>query len=732
MNEEKIILNFIVKDRIIKFDKSSLTEKVVGDNTGYVANFIFDEEWTNKVKTARFIKDGTYVDVLLDDNDQCDIPLEVLKSGTLEVGVFAGNLRSSTSCKVSIKSSILESNRLPAAPTDDVYAQIIEKVEAIESVKKAVINDDGILVITLTSGLELNVGQARGVGIKSFEQIKSSTEDSGENEFLVTLTDDTEFSFKIQNGSKGSKGDTGETPQLAVGTVTTVAPTESASASMTGTAEKPVLNLRIPKGSVGDGEVDPDKTTWMRRVYHNIFDKSTILDGYAYPIPVPANPLQLNKNDEYFTSDFIPVRQNTRYIVGGYNVPKGYGNYIVLKFFDKDKAYLGYQYQISIDTKMFTTPESTAFLRFSQRKGNGTADEIYLYEYINEIFPYTEYKTEYKILTCDDNYCDMIRDINTWDLLEKARLFVDDNKGVLSDEALKSGYWSILRMAGYTNIRGQLNRERMITNVGTLFFYPKEDAVIPKKVVFGLKPDEYFAINSEGSTLPEGGSAYNCEKYAGITDLILEYDGEYNKDFSMNVYPLKMLQNSLETLVLDKKGSIGIWSICMSDTLRKVVLYGKETPFEYGTFSYCPNLKSLHFPTGCADMVNSTIHGTIKLDDFTIGENYTGAIYLNGVLLATNPRITEILHKLIENLADLTSYTLTTEEPSDWSTNYTDYYTESDGVYTKVTDEVAPTWTENTYYSKNAGKAFVVGPTLLEKIDDEHMQMLETKNWQYS
>ena len=197
----------------------------------------------------------------------------------------------------------------------------------------------------------------------------------------------------------------------------------------------------------------------------------------------------------------------------------------------------------------------------------------------------------------------------------------------------------------------------------------------------------------------------------------------------MNVYPFKILCDSLETLVLDKKGSIGMWSICNSNTLRKVVIYGKDTPFEYATFSFCPNLKSLHFPTGCADMVNSTIHSTIKLDDFTIGENYTGAIYLNGNLLATNPRITEILHKLIENLADLTNYTLTTEEPSDWSTNYTDYYTEADGIYTKVTDEVAPTWAENTYYSKNTGKVFCVGTALIEKIDEEHKLMLETKNW---
>ena len=44
------------------------------------------------------------------------------------------------------------------------------------------------------------------------------------------------------------------------------------------------------------------------------------------------------------------------------------------------------------------------------------------------------------------------------------------------------------------------------------------------------------------------------------------------------------------------------------------------------------------------------------------------------------------------------NYVLTTEEPVDWSTNYTEYYTKTDGEYTKVDDESAPTWVSNKYY----------------------------------
>lgn len=53
-------------------------------------------------------------------------------------------------------------------------------------------------------------------------------------------------------------------------------------------------------------------------------------------------------------------------------------------------------------------------------------------------------------------------------------------------------------------------------------------------------------------------------------------------------------------------------------------------------------------------------------------------------------------------------YELTTEEPADWSTNYTDYFTESGGVYTPVPEsDPAPDWASNTYYSYEG----VVAPT---------------------
>ena len=53
-------------------------------------------------------------------------------------------------------------------------------------------------------------------------------------------------------GAKGDKGDTGATPNLTIGTVTTLEAGQSATASMGGTAESPVLNLGIPRGAKGE------------------------------------------------------------------------------------------------------------------------------------------------------------------------------------------------------------------------------------------------------------------------------------------------------------------------------------------------------------------------------------------------------------------------------------------------------------------------------------------------
>lgn len=61
-------------------------------------------------------------------------------------------------------------------------------------------------------------------------------------------------------GSPGKDGAPGKTPNLTIGSVTTLDAGQNATASMSGTAESPVLNLGIPRGAKGEpgqgGSVD--------------------------------------------------------------------------------------------------------------------------------------------------------------------------------------------------------------------------------------------------------------------------------------------------------------------------------------------------------------------------------------------------------------------------------------------------------------------------------------------
>lgn len=119
-------MQFEINKRKINFVSSDL----VGDNADYMASFVFDSEWDNAVKTARFIKGNNYVDVLL-ENDSCNIPVEVLKGGYIRVGVFSSTM-TSTYCIVQVNESIKEKHGNPIEPTPDVYRQIIKMIEEIE------------------------------------------------------------------------------------------------------------------------------------------------------------------------------------------------------------------------------------------------------------------------------------------------------------------------------------------------------------------------------------------------------------------------------------------------------------------------------------------------------------------------------------------------------------------------------------------------------------------------
>lgn len=115
-----------VADKIATGDDT----KIICGNSDYTAVFDFDDEWSAyDTKTARFVYCGTYTDVVFTGNE-CPIPI-IQDTRSLTIGVYAGDLHTTTPAYVSCVPSILCGGGVPADPTPDVYAQILELLNNI-------------------------------------------------------------------------------------------------------------------------------------------------------------------------------------------------------------------------------------------------------------------------------------------------------------------------------------------------------------------------------------------------------------------------------------------------------------------------------------------------------------------------------------------------------------------------------------------------------------------------
>lgn len=115
------VINVMIRRR----KASNPVAEIVCGNSDYHISFNFDSEWdAYDIKTARFIWNGQKADVVFTGN-VCDVP--VIKNATIcAVGVFAGDLRTTTPALIACNKSILCSEGAPADPMPEVYAQIME------------------------------------------------------------------------------------------------------------------------------------------------------------------------------------------------------------------------------------------------------------------------------------------------------------------------------------------------------------------------------------------------------------------------------------------------------------------------------------------------------------------------------------------------------------------------------------------------------------------------------
>lgn len=107
---------------------------IICNNSDYTVVWDLDGEWTPyDTKTMRVnLADGSYQDVVF-SGDSAPLPV-LTASGWVSVGLYAGDIHTSRAARLLALSSVLTSGGSPASPAEDVYAQIIAKLNELSTV----------------------------------------------------------------------------------------------------------------------------------------------------------------------------------------------------------------------------------------------------------------------------------------------------------------------------------------------------------------------------------------------------------------------------------------------------------------------------------------------------------------------------------------------------------------------------------------------------------------------
>lgn len=254
-------LSFSVSAQRIELTDAAML--VAGTVNEYTARFTFDADWDGYRRTAVFSCGDISREQLLTD-DACTVPWEVLvANGYLRVGVYgikdgsrlptiwterrmyinpgAGPTQEAADPSPTLVEQLLgRMGDLSALKTED-KSSLVAAINEVwssggsggASVTDAAINEDGHLIITLSTGETIDAGYAvgpagpagqdgapgkdgaagapgkDGVGIQAVEQTTTSTDDGGTNIITVTKSDGTSSTFQVRNGKKGSTGPAG-------------------------------------------------------------------------------------------------------------------------------------------------------------------------------------------------------------------------------------------------------------------------------------------------------------------------------------------------------------------------------------------------------------------------------------------------------------------------------------------------------------------------------------------
>lgn len=178
----------------------------------FTAVFAFETGWpVEDLKTARFQTESTYQDVLFRGN-ACPVPV-FTNARKLEVGVYCGNLRTTTPARIAIREGIRSAWGPPEDPAPSLYDQILEAVGETD-LRLEEVTDGVVLTVCFRGGerkaflrhSEIYVGSGTMP-----EGYRVQVDPTGENpQLFVRAGDGSIVPVPAIQGPKGEKGDKGD------------------------------------------------------------------------------------------------------------------------------------------------------------------------------------------------------------------------------------------------------------------------------------------------------------------------------------------------------------------------------------------------------------------------------------------------------------------------------------------------------------------------------------------
>lgn len=177
-------INITVREKSARADDRA---RIVCGNSDYAVRFDFDEEWeAYDLKTARFITEGGFFTDVQFTGSDCAVPV-LTGTRTLLVGVFAGDVRTTTPAYIPAIPCITDNGGIPAAPPPDVYAQLMNRFAALEA-PAAVLYTEQELTNEQKAQARKNIGAGTGSGEVTSTAIAAALGYKPVNAFYVTVT----------------------------------------------------------------------------------------------------------------------------------------------------------------------------------------------------------------------------------------------------------------------------------------------------------------------------------------------------------------------------------------------------------------------------------------------------------------------------------------------------------------------------------------------------------------